>query len=588
MSSSPSIRGLILAAGFGTRLKPITGQIPKPLLPVGGATLLDHAVAAFDRGGIQEIAVNNHHLGELVTRHLQKRPDFSRFTHFPETEILGTGGALHGAREFLAAADYFLVFNGDVLCDVDLESLIRVHLESGRLATLLLIDRPEINSVLMAEDHSLVHIRGASSAPAPELGSGCRALTYAGIGIFSRHLLEDIGPGFSSLITPLVKNMEMVAGSVAGSIAGNIGGFVPDGVFWDDLGTLPRFLQVNQKVNDCPEDFVWLEESQRGLPLPLRLQQITGHGSDRHFWRLSTEDWSAVAMQCPDTASSGNQEDDFVRHLAIGDFLFACGLGTAETYSVDQKAKTLLMEDLGQASLLFLAGNPGTPAERLADRYRQVVDHLLQLQSFTTQAQEECPLAVDRCLDLATLRWETDYFREYFLQGYLGLDPKETQELDPDFSDLAQAVAKQPLVLLHRDFQSQNIHFKAGQVRPVDFQGLRMGPWGYDIMSLVMDPYVALPETLRDELLKRFVAGSDLDPVAAEAMLTAAGLQRLMQALGAFGFLGQVKGKTGFLNHIPRGLENLRFLLAKVNRNQGPGSPYLPGPLTRLAGFLDD
>ncbi len=572
MAPDPIIRGLILAAGFGTRLAPITGHVPKPLLPVGNATLLDHAVAAFDGVGIREIAVNSHHLGAMIGEHIRLRADASRFTVFPETVILGTGGALYGAREFLGEADYFVVFNGDVLCDVDLTDLINAHLKNKGLATLLLVDRPQFNTVHLGADGSIIHFQGAGPLTSENLPDDGNALTYCGIGVFSRCILDDIGPGFSSLIAPLVRGMVADPGCV--------NAFVSGGFFWDDLGTLSRLLEVSQGISEHSADFAWLQKTLDCNNLPLKMTRITGHGSDRHFWRLATSDWSAIAMQSPP------DDQDFPHQVAIANFLQSHDLGSATVLSADEDAKVMLMEDLGQASLYLLARNPGTPKRMLVDRYRQVVDHLLRLQSFTDVAKAECPLAVERCLDEETLLWETAYFLENFLKGHLQLPKGQWENLASEFEALAGCVAGQPLVLLHRDFQSQNIHFRDGKVRLVDIQGLRLGPLGYDIMSLVMDPYVALPVELTDELLDRFASGCDLPPGEVRQMALAAGLQRLMQALGAYGFLGHRKGKVEFLTCIPQAVANLQFLLEQLAGQPAERSRWIPKPLGHLTELI--
>ena len=575
MAVEPSIRGMILAAGFGTRLAPVTDHLPKPLLPVAGTTLLDHAVDAFQRAGIHEVAINSHHLGDMIAQQVAGRKDAGRFSVFHEPEILGTGGALHGAREFLEAADHFVVFNGDVLCDVNLTELVQAHLAHGGLATLLLVDRPQFNTVHVNTGDSVVHIQGAGPLEKDSVPEHCRALTYSGIGVYSTRLLNDIGPGFSSLITPLVNGLVADPGCVKG--------FVPAEIFWDDLGTLHRYLRLCDKVERHPAEFGWMNH-QAGAPAgPLQLKRITGHGSDRNFWRLKTPQWSAVAMQCPQDAAAG---DEFQYQLNIGRFLQQYDLGSAAELSVDEVNRTLLMEDLGQASLFFLARNPGTPGHLLADRYRQVVDHLLRLQAFTETARIQCPAAVERCLDRDVLLWETAYFREQFLRDHLGLKEEDTQQLLPEFEALAHCVANQPLVLLHRDFQSQNIHFQAGKVRLVDIQGMRLGPLGYDIMSLVWDPYVDLSEDLRSELLDRFAASSPQDTDAVKIMALAAGLQRLMQALGAYGFLGHVKGKREFLDHIPRGMENFAKVL-EMAEFKNEASPWLPSSLKLLRKIVE-
>lgn len=550
---------MILAAGYGTRLAPITDHAPKPLLPVGGRPLLDRIISSFDRAGVRELAVNTHHLGEQVAAYLRGLPGADRFTLFPESEILGTGGALDGARDFLAASDVFLLHNGDVLCDVDLAALAAEHCAGGALATLLLVDWPPVNSVTMAAGGAIVSIAGRPVAP---VRGSLRGLTYAGVGAFSPRLLDDIGSGFSSLIDPLVRAMEADPGCVRG--------FLQPGCRWDDLGTLPRWLLAQ------PDAETEVEPSG-----PARLERITGHGSDRRFWRLTTPNWSAVAMQ-------GVADDpEFERQVAIGKFLSERDLGAPEILDVHEAQKVLLTEDLGTERLYETARR--NPREA-APLYEQALDVLLRLQAATADAHAACPLAVDRRLDLAALRGETDYFRERFLVGHLDLDAADLGHLDDDFAALAAVVAAQPQVLIHRDFQSQNIHITGGAIRLVDFQGMRRGPLGYDAASLIFDPYVDLGAAQRARLLDRFATAAvaatpdAIEAAEVRAMVLAAGLQRLMQALGAYGFLGHVKGKTEFLAHIPAGVERLRELMDFVEDT--PSIRWLPGPMTALGRAL--
>jgi len=545
------LRAMVLAAGYGTRLAPVTDHLPKPLLPVGGTPLLDQIMARITAAGISEIGVNSYHLGQMVGTHLAG----SAAIHFPETEILGTGGALDNARDFLGAGPHFLVHNGDVLCDVDLKKLLAAHVVSGARATLLLVDWPAVNSVTLGYDGAVRHIVGTGEVPPARPDD--RQLTYAGIAVFAREVLADIGPGFSSLIDPLARAWQQEPGSVRG--------YAPESVVWDDLGTLSRWLGAAHGDAETIDGFV--------------LQRITGHGSDRRFWRLGLGEWSTVAMQSP------SSDQEFERFVAIGDFLMEMKLGAPELLSVDEPAHTVLMEDVGRASLYAIATDDDTTPAQLADCYGLVVDHLAALQEATDKAWQLCRLAVDRTLDREQLLWETAYFQTHFLEGYLGWKREKCADLAPEFAALAGSVAAQPLVLLHRDFQSQNILLQGGQVRLVDFQGLRLGPVAYDLASLVWDPYVALPAELRAELVARFAARqTSCAPDQVAALTVAAGLQRIMQALGAFGFLGHSKGKAGFLRHIPAGVRHLRLLLAAA---EVPELPHLTRLVAEIPELLD-
>lgn len=527
-------RGMILAAGHGTRLAPVTDHLPKPLLPVPGGTVLDRVVDAVVAAGVEEIAVNTHHLGDQVAAHLAGRPDAGRFTVCPEPEILGTGGALHGAREFLAGADCFLLHNGDVWSEVDLGRLLAAHRRSDALATMVLVDWPEVNSVEVDPGGAVLSLAGKPRAA----GSG-RRLTYAGIGVFDRALLDDIGPGFSSLIDPLARALVARPGCVRAHVPAEPG--------WSDLGTLARWLDV------CPVD----EEVVAGR---CRLTPLLGHGSDRHFWRLVAGDWTAVAMRSPAA------DPEFARAVAVSEFLHGTDLGGPRILAVDEPRRVLLMEDVGPSRLVDVVRTEGVDSEAVAGAYRAVVDHLLRLQEAAPRAEQECPLAVDRTLDREQLAWETGYFAGNFLAQLCGSSREE--ELAGEFVSLNEAVAAQPLVLLHRDFQSENIVWEAGQVRLVDVQGMRRGPLGYDAASVLWDPYVDLPRRLRDELVERFARGAaprhGLAPETVVDMVHAAALQRLMQALGAFAYLGAVKGRSGFLAHRARGVAHLRQALDRA------------------------
>jgi aminoglycoside/choline kinase family phosphotransferase len=118
---------------------------------------------------------------------------------------------------------------------------------------------------------------------------------------------------------------------------------------------------------------------------------------------------------------------------------------------------------------------------------------------------------------------------------------------------------------------------------------MRLGPLGYDVMSLLCDPYVELDHRLILRLLARFCEAQE-EPAACAVMAVPAGLQRLMQALGAYGFLGHVKGKRDFLRHIPQALVHLRWLLDLhrnlLETNDEVCAAWLPPPMEKLETVL--
>jgi hypothetical protein len=133
----------------------------------------------------------------------------------------------------------------------------------------------------------------------------------------------------------------------------------------------------------------------------------------------------------------------------------------------------------------------------------------------------------------------------------------------PVFESIAGSLAELPRVLVHRDFQSQNILMRNGQAYLIDFQGMRPGLAQYDLASLLYDPYVDLSEAERHELLEHYcrqTPGADF-----LRTLKLCAMQRLMQALGAYGFLGLVKGHTHFLDHIPKAVNSLRDVVSEID-----------------------
>jgi len=573
----PLLRGMVLAAGYGTRLVPLTDLVPKPLLPVGGLSLLDIAVANLDRAGVDRIVVNTHHLGAQVSTHVAARADAARFTLSPETEILGTGGALHGARGFLAQAAHFLLHNGDVLTDADLGALLAAHRAGGAVATLLLVDCPSVNTVEVADDGAVLRLAGRPAATSAS-SAVARRLTYAGVGAFARRILDDVPEGASSLVDVLAKLLSREPGAVRA--------WMPANVAWSDVGTFARWLDAQPEAEGS---------AVVARPPAVAIERIRGHGSDRRFWRLQRGDWAAVAMVSPPA------DTEHERFVALAAFLTRHDLGPAAILRADDDEKMVLMEDLGRRSLHSLAAGVEADEPEAVAAWELATDQIARLQAVTEAARVECPVAFDRALDETVLRWETDYFRERFLVGLLGLDGAALASLTPEFAALAATVAAQPSYLLHRDYQSQNLLVRDGRLRLVDFQGLRPGPFGYDLASLLWDPYVALGAHRRQALIERYAGQAHdrldaaLTPGAVRAMVLASALQRLMQALGAYGFLSLVKGRRGFLEHVPRGLAHLRDVLRLVDEaraDDAVGARRLPPPLRGLeavlAGMDDD
>jgi aminoglycoside/choline kinase family phosphotransferase len=164
--------------------------------------------------------------------------------------------------------------------------------------------------------------------------------------------------------------------------------------------------------------------------------------------------------------------------------------------------------------------------------------------------------------------WEQNYFFENCLGRHFEVEPARIDNLAalPALHDIAERLAGLPRVLVHRDFQSQNILLRNGQAYLIDFQGMRPGLAHYDLASLLFDPYVELSDAERNELLEHYCG----DKPGADFLetLRPCAMQRLMQALGAYGFLGLVKDHKHFLRYIPKAVQSLCEIVGKLDNLQ--------------------
>jgi hypothetical protein len=195
--------------------------------------------------------------------------------------------------------------------------------------------------------------------------------------------------------------------------------------------------------------------------------------------------------------------------------------------------------------------------------YRKVIDILVRIHGNATEHVHECPLLESRLFDYSHLRWETTYFLEQFVTNLRRTAVRDREALEEDLNLLAKTVSAALPTVIHRDFQCQNIMItRDGSLRLIDYQGARMAPPAYDVASLIWDPYARLDDGMRVRLLEHYLqemkaASKDFEEKAFLESLVPCRLQRHMQALGAYAFLSQVKGKRYFLRHVPAALRLL-------------------------------
>ena len=293
-------------------------------------------------------------------------------------------------------------------------------------------------------------------------------------------------------------------------------------------------------------------------PGAIHFEVIEKGGSGRVFYRVTD---SARALSWIAMAYSDDRPDN-ARFASITDFLLAHQIAVPAIVGRDEEAGFLLVEDLGSVDLGCFANSDWESEQRPA--YEKSLRLVFDLHQLTEASQPKDLPELEFCFDADLYQWEQDYFFNHYVANFesengLGL------RTDPELGRLRDWLATLPRSLVHRDFQSTNVMFRNGDCFLIDYQGMRFGLPEYDVASMVYDPYVDLSgESLRELVsyyyeLKQSAGHSDSFEHF-EKKLKACAVQRLMQALGAYGFLGIRKGKKEFLEHIAPAKERLRFV----------------------------
>lgn len=307
----------------------------------------------------------------------------------------------------------------------------------------------------------------------------------------------------------------------------------------------------------------------------VRLDLILKGGSDRSYYRVHGGGKFRGPKTCILMVYSDRRPDN-KSFFAATEVLARHGVRTPRIYFHDAGQRLAWMEDLGEADLWSHRHDP--QPERLA-LYQDALEQAAKIHAIKfSDLPESLSSHLQPGFDAALYLWEQDYFFQNFANHFSARDPDEIQDIrrQSQFHDLAHDLAGMPRFLVHRDFQSQNIIIRNRQAILIDYQGLRPGRPEYDLASLLYDPYVELTMDERDDLVAHYleIRPSDDQWDTNQEILAACCAQRLMQALGAYGYLGIECGKSAFLKHIPRAVANLREILTL--------HPVLPGLLDVL------
>jgi NDP-sugar pyrophosphorylase family protein/aminoglycoside/choline kinase family phosphotransferase len=625
-------RAIVLAAGAGVRMYPLSAVVPKPVMPVWGTPLLQHTLQRLEKWGVREVLINLHHRPESIVRCAATAASRLRINFSFEPEILGTGGVLRRAEWFLDRSPFWIV-NSDVLADVSPMPFMKSYLCTRALAVLWLHPNLGPRTVEMTN--------GAITSFRSSRPGTVGTYTLCGLHLVSPRIRAYLPPsGFLSILSVYERAM---------SRGERIVGVCVSRAFWADLGTPEAYLQAHGDILDryrahqagaCffdrevgaraarlrsrvgIEGFAALGKDVRVGPGAVLSRAVIWDGArvaagstitdavigartvvrgkvrrmavgcraipdpvlrlvlDRLGWAPS----ETVAMPLPPRGSSRS----FVRlrHGPSSVILIRYSLERAENGLYASHARFLRRIHIPVPAVrLDLPSHHAVVVEDLGDQslldftqsasgpniermYRRVLDAALVLHRRGTAEARKARLTLATPMPPEFYAWEHDLFARHFLCGFMRMEPARIRPIVHDLRRVAAVLSSAPSVLIHRDLQSTNVLLRDGSPHFIDFQGMRYAPAAYDVASLLGDPYVQLPLPLQRRLLAYYAFRAPGQ--YSETLFWNALVQRLTQALGAYARLSESAETRRFSVHVPCALRMLGRALSRV-----PPLPHL-------------
>ena len=311
-------------------------------------------------------------------------------------------------------------------------------------------------------------------------------------------------------------------------------------------------------------------------PATTRVEPLHGDASSRAYVRVAPPGRPPIVLALhPEPFAPGS-----LPQIVVGSIFRRLGVPVPAVLDEAPDLGILAVEDLGDETLQsWMDGDPGRDPAPL---YREAIDHLAALQTRGAALRDEGALPFTLAFDAAKLTWELDFFRSEFLEAYrrVALSPAASEALGRELSAVAEELAAEPRVLCHRDYHCRNLMVRGGRLVVIDFQDARLGPGTYDLVSLLRDCYVDLPDDLTAALTRRF-----LDAVPAQrtgdfqARFDLMSVQRHLKALGTFGHQVARLGRGHFAEPVPRTLAWVRRTLQarpRFARLRELLSPHVP------------
>ncbi|MCL1921253.1 MAG: sugar phosphate nucleotidyltransferase [Kiritimatiellaeota bacterium] len=620
-------KALLLAAGHGVRLRPLTLERPKPLMPLWGTPLLERALRLLESWGVEEISVNTNWRPEVVSVWLGGRKGSARVRVSHEPKILGTGGALRPLRRFFKD-EPFWVMNADIAASLEAEPLVEAFAQGGFASAWL--EPGKGPRTVETDGEGRITCWHSQTPGAPGTA------TFCGLHLLSPRVFDFLpAAAFSSIV-------EAYKAAMAQGLF--VHGVTVPGSYWDDAGTPESYLRIHGDVKRlalegkrggelydpaldrqradaktffCVAEWAEVAENVVGIDSVVYSQaevssgsRLTGcvvaggcvggaleglvcvnasdtvgeegllsaveamgwppektgvmflgtRGSERSFWQVWHRKRTAIYIHYSLARAENARYAGHARVLAVA------GVPVPQVLADLPEMQCLVLENCGNDSLQrrMKHAPQGLRKNKVDIWYRLIIEALVSMHGKGTGEVLRRGVKLEPHFDDALYAWERGLFEEHLLKARYGLEG-----LPPDVAGELRAVAGRLLgarqVLVHRDLQASNILFRGMYPVFLDFQGMRLGAGAYDLASLLYDPYVILPGSLRRRLAAHYGACFP-ENTDAVTLLHEGAVQRLVQALGAFGRLAAA-GQKEFERYIPQGLSNLLEVATALGLN---------------------
>ncbi|WP_186441069.1 sugar phosphate nucleotidyltransferase [Desulfamplus magnetovallimortis] len=612
------MKALILAAGFGTRLLPLTNIVPKPLFPLNGVPILHLCIEQLIRAGCSEIFVNTHHLHEQIESFISQTTFSIPVITIHEPDILDTGGAIKNVQKLMGDTPFFVI-NSDIVSDVDLAKVWEFHISGDWPVTLVLHNYPKFNKITVNQRMFVRNFDGVSkknSSPASnaQKNQAYKKLAFTGIQVLSPNIFHymPVDKKFGSI--PLYSKIADQGDMVKGYVCPNI--------FWHDIGTPDSYVELSIR-HATAKIIKPIPENPLGTDLcgvdSIKIEPLSGDGSDRRWFRCKIDEQSFIAASHgiqPDTSFDSKPMSEIDSFIKIGKHLYLKNIPVPAIRAFDRFAGVVILDDLGDTHLQTIINNEKTDSQPLWKNSKIKYSHdnnegyfygksyleakSLLKSSALTQVHDNneidfngrqnniigiykklCELLIlfsmegiknfDSFWTFQTSYYsktmiienECRYFMDAFVKNYLGHRQDLFEIFLPSFEYMADMAIENAFEgLMHRDMQSRNIMVKDGDFFFIDFQSARKGPIQYDLASLLIDPYVNLDNNIRNSTLEycaekiEQLTGFDSQKFIQGYRFCA--VTRNLQMLGAFSHLSKNRGKTFFEQYIPVALSSLK------------------------------